>query len=62
MKRTFGQWVIQVLVVLAVKFIMIMVTTLKGILPCLGNEPGDRFIEIWNLVFTQFDRDKDGSL
>ena len=28
---------------------------LEGDPPKLGNEPGDRFVEIWN-VFTQFDK------
>lgn len=35
---------------------------IEGGLPGTENEDGDRFVEIWNLVFMQFDRGADGEL
>ena len=34
---------------------------LKGEIPTKG-DPGERYVEIWNLVFTQYNKDKDGTL
>ena len=35
---------------------MIMETILEGGLPGTKNEDGNRFIEIWNLVFMQYEQ------
>ena len=38
------------------KYFMIMVINLKGGPPGTKDEDGDRFIEIWNLVFMQYEQ------
>ena len=53
---TFGQWVTLDLVALVQKYFMTMENHLKGGLPGTADEDGDRFIEIWNLVFMQFEQ------
>ncbi len=37
-------------------------SNLSGGIPGSANEDGDRFVEIWNLVFMQYERVKNGSL
>ena len=39
-----------------------MVEHIAGGPPGTPEEDGDRFIEIWNLVFMQFERQQDGTL
>ena len=59
---TSGQWVTQVLVVHVLKFSTITVITFWGGPPGSPEEDGDRYIEIWNVVFMQFNRQADGTM
>ena len=60
-KITSGQWVIQDLVDHVLKFSMTKVkSTSNSDEDYLGGE-GDRFLEIWNLVFMQYEQSADGS-
>ena len=45
-----------------VKFFMIMAKDYFGGPPGSKDEDGDRFIEIWNLVFMQYNRDEQGKM
>jgi alanyl-tRNA synthetase len=61
-RTIFGRWVTQVLVVLVPKFFMTTVRIFGAVLPNSAEEDGDRYIEIWNNVFMQFNRTADGVL
>jgi alanyl-tRNA synthetase len=61
-KIIFGQWVIQARADLAQKFTMITVNNMKELHLDHQGDEGDRFVEIWNLVFMQFNRDAKGEL
>ena len=53
---TSGRWEILVLVDLAQKYFMITEINLKEGSPGSSDQDGDRFIEIWNLVFMQYEQ------
>lgn len=59
---TSGQWVTQVLVVHVLKFSTITAIIFGGGPPGSPEEDGDRYIEIWNVVFMQFNRQADGTM
>ena len=59
---TSGRWEIPAPVDLAVKLFYDHGPEVAGGPPGAPDEDGDRYVEIWNLVFMQFDRDSDGTM
>ena len=59
---TSGRWVIPALAVRAPKSSTTMATTFGVALREVAEEDGDRYIEIWNIVFMQFNRQADGTM
>ena len=58
---TSGRWVIPALAVHAPRSSTITATT-SGVVLRSPEEDGDRYIEIWNIVFMQFNRQADGTM
>ena len=61
-RTTSGRWAIPVRAVRARRFTTSAATTCRKNVAALVNGPGDDTMEIWNLVFMQYDRDADGML
>ncbi len=61
-KIIFGRWEIPDLAALVPRSFMITGEDIPGGPPGSPDADGDRYIEIWNLVFMQYNRDKSGQL
>ena len=57
-----GQWVTLDLVGRVLRSFTIMVPELEGGPPGTPEQDGDRYVELWNLVFMQYERHADGSM
>ena len=59
---TSGKWATPALAALAPKFSTTTAKEIWGGIPGSPEEDGDRWIEIWNCVFMQFNRDEQGNM